>query len=341
MFDNGYKGCYHSPARRKWTLQNPACKGTGWRTLWLVHDELVSQSARLPAKDLCPVNRRHFADPALLLHRRVTLDSCAHQSGTEHAHPFSHVDSESITHGDMDRKPGEHHPDGDSRRYAHAQRDATAGGQRHAHAYRNRHIDPFADANRDGHPHAVPHANRDSYIHGYGDPHAYGHGHRHGHGNTDGQQYAHCDCFTNQYSHRDRNLDSNTNADLHPNPLANADGHADGNGHYHIHLDSNPGAGLASGARRRIICIKSEAIVKRRRVRIELTERQQLILAVLLVILVAISLLYCLGLGSLLLRQAWRNTTLPWDEATSPVQNVEMTPVFLPGESPLPTAVVP
>jgi hypothetical protein len=72
-----------------------------------------------------------------------------------------------------------------------------------------------------------------------------------------------------------------------------------------------------------------------------LTERQQLILALLLVILVAISLLYCLGLGSLVLRQAWRDTTLPWDDTNPVEQNVEMTPTLLPGDSPLPTVIAP
>jgi len=81
--------------------------------------------------------------------------------------------------------------------------------------------------------------------------------------------------------------------------------------------------------------------LKRPDVRIELSERQILILALLLVILIATSLLYCVGLGSLVLRQAWRNTPFP-TEATLPAQeNIEMAPILLSPQSPLPTAVEP
>lgn len=48
--------------------------------------------------------------------------------------------------------------------------------------------------------------------------------------------------------------------------------------------------------------------VKRRRLHVQLSERQQLLIGLVLVILVAISLLYCLGFASLALRQAWENS---------------------------------
>ena len=48
--------------------------------------------------------------------------------------------------------------------------------------------------------------------------------------------------------------------------------------------------------------------MKRRRLEIQLSEGQQLILALLLVILVAISMLYCLGLASVALQQNWEKT---------------------------------
>jgi hypothetical protein len=83
--------------------------------------------------------------------------------------------------------------------------------------------------------------------------------------------------------------------------------------------------------------------VKRRRRGVQLTERQQLILALFLVILVAISLLYCVGLGSLVLRQVWRDTTVPWN-GTNPTEenmDIEMTPTLLPAQSPLPTPAAP
>jgi hypothetical protein len=50
--------------------------------------------------------------------------------------------------------------------------------------------------------------------------------------------------------------------------------------------------------------------VKRKRLHVQLTERQQLIIGFVLVVLVAISLLYCLGFASVALRQAWENSPL-------------------------------
>jgi hypothetical protein len=81
--------------------------------------------------------------------------------------------------------------------------------------------------------------------------------------------------------------------------------------------------------------------VKRRRRQVQLTERQQLIIALLLVILVTISLLYCLGLASLALRQAWRDTTLPWSGTESNGESIDVTPPLLPIESPLPATSAP
>jgi hypothetical protein len=69
--------------------------------------------------------------------------------------------------------------------------------------------------------------------------------------------------------------------------------------------------------------IRSEGPVKRRRLNTQLTERQLLILAVLLVIVIAISMLYCLGLASLALRERLEssppsaNDLGPFQEATS------------------------
>jgi hypothetical protein len=63
--------------------------------------------------------------------------------------------------------------------------------------------------------------------------------------------------------------------------------------------------------------------VKRRRFHIELSERQQLLLGILVVILFATSMLYCLGLASLALRHAWANANLPWSEASPFPENPE------------------
>ena len=78
--------------------------------------------------------------------------------------------------------------------------------------------------------------------------------------------------------------------------------------------------------------------MKRKLRRIQLTEKQQLLVGLVLVILVAISLLYCLGFTSLALRQAWERAPLPWNATEPPPENLEidLTPTVLPA-SPVPT----
>ena len=57
-----------------------------------------------------------------------------------------------------------------------------------------------------------------------------------------------------------------------------------------------------------------EEDVKPKRLNLQLTERQQLIIGFVLVILVAVSMLYCLGFASVALRNAWESGPLPWSE---------------------------
>jgi hypothetical protein len=68
--------------------------------------------------------------------------------------------------------------------------------------------------------------------------------------------------------------------------------------------------------------------VKRRRLKPQLTERQQLIIGFVLVILVAISMLYCLGLASVALRQAWEQSPLQWNDSENiyPEEILELLP---------------
>jgi len=54
--------------------------------------------------------------------------------------------------------------------------------------------------------------------------------------------------------------------------------------------------------------------VKRKRLNLQLTERQQVLIGFVLVILVAISMLYCLGIASVALRETWENSPLLWNE---------------------------
>mgnify|MGYP001813929169 FL=1 len=72
-----------------------------------------------------------------------------------------------------------------------------------------------------------------------------------------------------------------------------------------------------------------EGDVKPRRLNLQLTERQQLIIGFVLVILVAMSMLYCLGFASIALRNAWESGPLPWSESNNyPVESTELPPTL-------------
>lgn len=58
----------------------------------------------------------------------------------------------------------------------------------------------------------------------------------------------------------------------------------------------------------------------------KLTERQLLILSLVLVVLVATSVLYCLGIASVALRDTLSGTSLPLDATFLPLQDLELTP---------------
>jgi hypothetical protein len=76
--------------------------------------------------------------------------------------------------------------------------------------------------------------------------------------------------------------------------------------------------------------------VKRRRFHVELSEEQQLALTILLVILVVISMLYCLGFASLALRDTWEDLHLPWNETSLPQPDtgmLRMAPTGMPSPS--------
>jgi hypothetical protein len=69
--------------------------------------------------------------------------------------------------------------------------------------------------------------------------------------------------------------------------------------------------------------------MKRRRHPIELGDDQQLILGILLVILVAVSMLYCLGLGSLLLRDMWEEGLPLLNGTEMPIEELPITPTLV------------
>jgi hypothetical protein len=76
--------------------------------------------------------------------------------------------------------------------------------------------------------------------------------------------------------------------------------------------------------------------VKIKRPRRQLSNQQYMILGLLLVILLAVSLLYCLGFASLALLQAWEDAALPWDETQAVDGSILPTPAIG-----TPTAIAP
>ncbi|HSJ58101.1 MAG TPA: hypothetical protein VLC95_13030 [Anaerolineae bacterium] len=76
--------------------------------------------------------------------------------------------------------------------------------------------------------------------------------------------------------------------------------------------------------------------MKKKRLRLQLSDEQQLALTLLLVILVAVSLLYCLGFASLALREAWENTDLPWTTPETGQEILDVTPEMVPAVTPSP-----
>ncbi len=58
--------------------------------------------------------------------------------------------------------------------------------------------------------------------------------------------------------------------------------------------------------------------MKKRRARLQLNDEQQLILGFVLVILLAISMLYCLGFASVAVRQTWVGSPLPTVDTSVP-----------------------
>ena len=66
--------------------------------------------------------------------------------------------------------------------------------------------------------------------------------------------------------------------------------------------------------------------MKRIRLGVQMTYRQQLVLALLLVVLLAVSMLYCLGAASLALHQAWQAGTLPLANTVLPENGSIATP---------------
>jgi cytoskeletal protein RodZ len=74
--------------------------------------------------------------------------------------------------------------------------------------------------------------------------------------------------------------------------------------------------------------------VKQRKLKLQPSDRQQLLLGIVLVILLAVSMLYCLGFASMVLLQAWENATLPWNATDALEESIDLTatPVVEPAD---------
>ena len=66
--------------------------------------------------------------------------------------------------------------------------------------------------------------------------------------------------------------------------------------------------------------------MKKKRAKLQLSDEQLMILGFLLVILLAVSMLYCLGLASIAVRQSWENAPLPWNDASGPDESAPAPP---------------
>ena len=192
---------------------------------------------------------------------------------------------------------------------ADGHRNPQTGGQRYLYIHRHTHADA----------HPIPdrylYANRNGD--GYSDDDPHGHSNRH--------KYQHADAF--QHGYRYPNLDTESHAQRH----ANAD--------LHTGLGTSPAMRLTSGdpvSEERGKNLPPEGDVKPRRLNLQLTERQQLIIGFVLVILVAVSMLYCLGFASVALRNAWESGPLPWSEnGNYPAESTPLppTPAVEPADS--------
>lgn len=76
-------------------------------------------------------------------------------------------------------------------------------------------------------------------------------------------------------------------------------------------------------------------LVKPQRSSVRLTEEQQMILGLVLVVLLAISMLYCLGFASLLLRETWQDALPSWNDTSLPEEIMEqtLTPIIEPTDA--------
>lgn len=275
---------------------------------------MVPFLARVQAEDLYSVYRGHLANFALLLH-----GGSAPGVGTSPAYTLS---------------LGYHNTLPARDRYRHV----SADDDTIAYLHGDRHLDAPTRSQRNVHI--------DGHRASYGYPYGHGHGHagpiQHGHQHPD--QYAYIDTQPNSYAyayihpntnpHPDSHLDTDLYADADSEP--NPDQHTDAIPDADRHPDYDRGflGASTTGVKGHLPRVwehldadhKRGHCVRRKRSLPPLSEEQQLILGLVLIILLAISMLYCLGFASVALHRAWENAPLPWEAASPTTETLEAPP---------------
>jgi hypothetical protein len=166
----------------------------------MAYHELVPQPAERSAKDLCPIIRRHFVDPALLLRRRHAFDPGASPT---HALATADVDGVSIRHCYVDRLPNLH-----TVANPHLHTSTRCERNVHLHTHRHTHTDRHINHDSLTHSHGDAHANLDEYR----DHHKYTHQHTYLHGHPDSYSNQHCDFYPHINRYADRHADAHLDA---------------------------------------------------------------------------------------------------------------------------------
>ena len=245
-----------------------------------------------------------------------------------------------LLHGDSDADPGAGPSDTralvdlDPHRYCdgavdgHTCADAYPIDHRYAQAGRQCHL--YQHGHQHGHAHTDGHLHSVADPYGNGHPDRYRHGDLHQHPDTDtyldldSDRHADPDpkCHGDSDRHTDRDAFADVNRDRHAHCYRDDHAHSVSDGNDPLWRRSESRQPLGSGFEGRV--------KKQRRLGLALTERQQLVLVLILVVLLAASLLYCLGFGSLALRQVWENVPVPWTSSEPVEEELMLTPAITP-----------
>jgi hypothetical protein len=195
--------------------------------------ELVPQPTERSTKALRLVDRRHPANPALLLRRGDAFDP-----GATRAYTFAatDLDGAATRHCYMDSVPHLY-------TLAHSHLHSSTRCQRnlYVHAHQHAHFHGYANHDPLAYPHSDPYANHDEHSnhHQHSHQHKHIHQHSHQHKHTDEHRYlyTHSDRHCNLYSNCNLYADRHAHADPDTQPYADVDSHIHPNTDVHRHPD--------------------------------------------------------------------------------------------------------